>query len=444
MANDHIQSTQKELQEHSHFKRVFVWYFVCLVFQYGVTSVFKTVCSRQTSWCWPVPTVCRLQPQSQQADLHLHERWHRHACVWASKGITGITNLKIHFCQEPLSRFDIVWSVPMFQECPVTVCHAGSPQNNCTMALSTTIIRFSPTPPVEPDAQANLDLPKSLDQVPPQHSKSLDPLPAHHRRIPEAARTGSALSCVRSQSECNFQRAEERHDDASPGCRNPQHLSDSSGRRLIKVDSGYSSNLNIQHASSSAAPQNSQQWEGPSSVSSSAYVGGLGIPPPFPAEGLHYVPVPSFKAAGLFDLPHQGDMQTLLSTRSYFNSQLAQQYLPPDAPVHPGAYHTGTLGNGLFAVSSTGTSFLFTLIIQGSFSILIYTLTAPFFPGMPSTNLAVKHIVAPSGPLGISGPHHIPRPHQSQQDVGLLGKPYPQYGVESLMSCESEEPRSQM
>lgn len=58
---------------------------------------------------------------------------------------------------------------------------------------------------------------------------------------------------------------------------------------------------------------------------------------------------------------------------------------------------------------------------------------------MPSTDLAVKHI---SGPLGISGPHHIPRPHQSQQDIGLLGKPYPQYGVESLLSCEFEELRA--
>lgn len=61
---------------------------------------------------------------------------------------------------------------------------------------------------------------------------------------------------------------------------------------------------------------------------------------------------------------------------------------------------------------------------------------------MPSTDLAVKHISAPSGPLGISGPHHIPRPHQSQQDIGLLGKPYPQYGVESLLSCEFEELRT--
>lgn len=242
------------------------------------------------------------------------------------------------------------------------------------MALSTTIIRFSPTPPVEPEARSNLDLPKSLDQVPPQHSKSLDPLPAHHCKSPEPPRSGSALSCVRSQSECNFQRAQDRPDDASPGCRNPHHLSDSSGRQLIKVDSGYSSNLNIQHASSSAAPQSSQQWEGPRPVSTSAYAGGLGIPPTCSAEGLRYVPIPNVKATGLFDLPHQGDMQSLLATHSFFNSQLAQQY----APVHPGAYHAGTLDNGLFAVSSTGTSFLFTFIIQGSLSITIYSPNSTF------------------------------------------------------------------
>lgn len=267
----------------------------------------------------------------------------------------------------------------MFEKCLVTVCHAGSPQNNSTMALSTTIIRFSPTPSIEPDAQSNLDLPKSLDQVPPQHSKSLDPLPAHHCKSPDPPRSGSALSCVRSQSECNFHRTQERPDDASPGCRNPHRLSDSSGRQLVKVDSGYSSNLNLQHASSSAAPHNSQRWEGPSSVTTPAYVGGLGIPPSYPAEGLHYVPIPNFKPAGLFDLPHQGDMQSLLATRSFFNSQLAQQYLAPEAPVHPGAYHAGTLGNALFAVSSTGMCFLFTFIIQGSLSITIVCPTSTFF-----------------------------------------------------------------
>ncbi|TWW79708.1 Centrosomal protein of 192 kDa [Takifugu flavidus] len=326
---------------------------------------------------------------------------------------------QLSICSSPgLSRLTYIsmnegtgMSMSEQQKCLVANYHAGFPQNNSSMALSTTIIRFSPTPPVEPDSQSNLDLiqTKGLNQVPPQHSKSLDPLPAHHCKSPDPPQTGSALSCVRSQSECNFHCPPDRTDDGSAGCRAPQHLSDPSGRQLTKVDSGYSSNLNIQHASSSAAPQHSQQWERPGSVSSSAYVGGLGIPvPSYSTEGLHYVPIPNFKATGLIDLPHQGDMQSLLAARSLFTSQIAQQYLAPEAPLHPGAYHAGTLGTGLFALSSTG------------------------FP----SDLAAKHIPPTSGPLGFSGSHHIPRPHQSQQDIGLLGKPYPQYGVESLMSCQ--------
>lgn len=235
------------------------------------------------------------------------------------------------------------------------------PQNNCTMALSTTIIRFSPTPPVEPDAQSNLDIlgqPKSLDQVPPQHSKSLDPLPAQTCKSPEPLGGSSALSCTRSQSECNYHCPGDRTGDLSTGCRNHKHLSESSVRQLTKMDSGYCSNVNIQQTNSTAAPQSSQQWGAAGSVSS--YTGGLGIPPSYTSEGLHYVPIPSFKpqCSGLIDLPHQGDMQSLLSGRSLFNSQLAQHYLGPEAQLHPGAYHVGATGNGLFSVSSTGMSFL--------------------------------------------------------------------------------------
>lgn len=285
--------------------------------------------------------------------------------------------------------------VCLYFKCLVSNDHAGSPQNNCTMALSTTIIRFSPTPPAEPDVQSNLDLPKSLNQVPPQHSKSLDPLPAHHCKSPDPPRTGSALSCVRSQSECNFHHPQDTT-DGSAGCRNPQHPSDSGGRQLTKVDSGYSSNLNIQHASGSTAPQNSQQWERPSSVSSSAYVGGLGIPPSYSTEGLHYVPIPNFKATGLIDLPHQGDMQSLLAPRPLFTSQLAQQYLAPEAPLHPGAYHAGTMGNGLFSVASAGMSFLSTfiahyvlynLLLDSKMSMTMFSPTWTFFKACPATLL---------------------------------------------------------
>lgn len=237
------------------------------------------------------------------------------------------------------------------------------------MALSTTIIRFSPTPPVEPDAPSNLDVldqPKALDQVAPQHSKSLDPLPAQPCKSPEPPCGGSALSCIRSQSECNFHCPGDRSGELS-GCRNHKHLSDSSVKQLIKVDSGYCSNLNIQQTSSSAAPQNSQQWGGASSAaaaasSSSVYAGGLVMPPSYSSEGLQYMPIPSFKppCASLIDLPQQGDMQSLLAGRSLFNSHLAQQYLGPDAPLHPGAYHVGAVGNGLINVSSTGMFFLST------------------------------------------------------------------------------------
>lgn len=207
------------------------------------------------------------------------------------------------------------------------------------MALSTTIIRFSPTPPVEAEAQTNLDsngAPKSLDNVQPQHCKSLDPLPAEQRKSPEHSRSGSALSCTRSQSDCNYKCP----GDVSAGCRNHKHVSESDIRKLGKVDSGYSSNLYIPQ-SNSAAPQGSQQW-------------GLSLPPPYSAEGLHYAPIPSFKpqCLGLMDLPHKADIQCVLTRRSLVNSQLPLQYSGPEAALHP--FHVGPAGNTLYSMSSTG------------------------------------------------------------------------------------------
>lgn len=238
--------------------------------------------------------------------------------------------------------------------CGVMGCSPCSrPQTNCTMALSTTIIRFSPTPPVGPDAQSDLDIisrSKSLDQVQPQHSKSLDPLPAKPCKSPELARTASSLSCTRSQSECNYHCREDR-----PVELHHKNLSESNARQLTKVDSGYCSNVNIQ--------QSSQQWGAAGSASSAVYPGGLGVPPAYSSEGLHYVPIPSFKPqCPRIDLPHQADMQSLLAGRPFFNSQMAQQYLGPDGPLHSGGYHVGATGNGLFTVASTGMSFLPTFI----------------------------------------------------------------------------------
>lgn len=232
-------------------------------------------------------------------------------------------------------------------------------QNNCSMALSTTIIRFSPTPPVEPETQSHLDLldrPKSLDQVQPQHSKSLDPLPAPLCQSPQPSHASSALSCTRSQSESNFNFPGGR--SAELGAAFGKHLPDSGVRQLVKVDSGYCSNLNVQQSSSSAA---APQWGAAASLPSSTYVSGLGMPPTYPSEGLHYIPIPGLKpqCASLIDLPHQGDVQSLLAGRALFNSQLPQHYLGPEVPMHPGGYHVGATGNSLFRMSSTGRSFPF-------------------------------------------------------------------------------------
>lgn len=234
------------------------------------------------------------------------------------------------------------------------------------MALSTTIIRFSPTPPVEPEPHSNLglpDRPKSLDQVQPQHSKSLDPLPAQLSQSPQTSHASSALCCTRSQSESNFDFPGARSGDSGQTFR--KHPMDTGVRQLVKVDSGYCSNLNIQQSSNNSsgatAVPSCRQWGGAPSVPSAAYVAGLAMPTTYPSEGLHYMPVPVLKpqCSSLIDLPHQGDVQSLLAGRSLFNSQLNQHCLGPEVPIHPGSYHVAAAGNSLFGLSSTGQTFFF-------------------------------------------------------------------------------------
>lgn len=264
-------------------------------------------------------------------------------------------------------------------------------KNDCTMALSTTIVRFSPTPPSEPDLQSsvdNLGLAKSLDQAQP-HSKSLDPIPPPGSRSPSGSRSGSVLGCSRTQSECNYQCT------VADKSGNQKLLTDSNVRQLTKVDSGYCSNLNIQHTSSSTAPPGTQQWA-PSCPISSVY-------------GANYVPIPSFKPQppGMVDRPPKGDLQMLCSGRPLFTPQLPQHYLGPEAALQPSIYHMKT-GNGLYGA----------------------------LPGMSSSDLTGRSVQSVSAPLGISGPvgpEHLLRPLQSQQDLGLMGKPYSQFGAEALV-----------
>ncbi|XP_074538794.1 centrosomal protein of 192 kDa isoform X2 [Halichoeres trimaculatus] len=294
------------------------------------------------------------------------------------------------------------------------------PQNNCTMALSTTIIRFSPTPPQEPETQVNLEVPDppaSLDQMQPQHSKSLDSLP---RSLESCC--GPALTCTRSQSECKYHSPGEVPGDLLAGNRGQEPLTESNLRQLTKVDSGYCSNLNIQQTSTAAAPQSSQQRGASPSGSFSMYGGGLGILPSYSAEGLCYVPIPRSKpqCAGLMDFPNTGDMQSLSTGHTLFNSQLAQQYSGAKALICPGVYNVGAGGAGPCSLSTTG---------------------------IPNSHLVERHTNHASGPLGTSRtarPHDLPQTHQCKQEMGMLGKAYGYNGAEPLVGGALEELKGQV
>nr|XP_057909656.1 centrosomal protein of 192 kDa isoform X3 [Doryrhamphus excisus] len=254
-------------------------------------------------------------------------------------------------------------------------------KNNCTMALSTTIIRISPTPPVEPDAPSNKD--------PPKQSQSLEELPVQYCQ--KISHGGTPLSCTRSQSEC--------------GCPSLQTLthenpSESNGTKLTKVDSGYCSHSHIPQSNTTAAPQTSEHWGAPTSVSS-LFSGGFHA-------------LPNLKPAypGMMNLMQQGDVQSLLAGPA-LNSQLAQQYLGSDVLLNPGMYNVGASGSGLYSISSSGVS---------------------------NSEPPVRHVHPTVWPLGMTaapGSHYLPRSAQNHQDMGV--KLFSQFGAEPLLAGGLEE-----
>ncbi|XP_038832402.1 centrosomal protein of 192 kDa-like [Salvelinus namaycush] len=294
-------------------------------------------------------------------------------------------------------------------------------KSNGTMSLSTTIVRASPTPPVDgADTQSpsgqDLPLHRSTDILcPPRQSKS--PESPHHSDGPPRGsvdlRSGSGLGFTRSQSECNYHCGNDRDYDLL------KRHSVPNSHRLTKVDSGYSSHLNIQQPSGMGG-QGNQQWSGVSAQGSEVYPGartGFGLPS---SEDLCYVPISSFKPQGsMVDLPP--GVPSLLTGRSLFSSQLAQQNLGSDGALHPGLplpapyRHMAAAGNDLYghAMSSR----------LG-----------------PNVDPSVRHLHS-SGGLGVSGPggpggpgglYHCSNPHLKPLDPGLMeGNPYSQSCVAS-------------
>uniref|UniRef100_A0A9J8D3K7 Centrosomal protein 192 n=1 Tax=Cyprinus carpio carpio TaxID=630221 RepID=A0A9J8D3K7_CYPCA len=192
-------------------------------------------------------------------------------------------------------------------------------KKNTSMALSTTIIRASPTPPVEPFDNGNV------------LSSSKSPEPLCHSEIPGLNKKTSELG---SGSQSDF------HKDYRNRYSKGHHQSEPGPRLYPQGDSGYSSKLNIQHSSGTATEQAHQVL--PHVLGSGSSFGA--------ADDLTYGPVPSYTSQGaLPNLPNH------LTGRSLFSSQLAQQYLSSEGPLHAPPYQIGG-PSGLYGVSAANPS----------------------------------------------------------------------------------------
>lgn len=183
------------------------------------------------------------------------------------------------------------------------------------MALSTTIIRASPTPPVEPFDNGNV------------LSSSKSPEPLCHSEIPGPNKKTSELG---SHSQSDF-RKDFGNEYSKGNCQ-----SEPGPRLYTQGDSGYSSKLNIQHSSGTTSEQARQVL--PHVLGSGSCFGAV--------DDLTYGSVPSYTSQGaLTNLPN------LLTGRSLFGSQLAQQYLSSEGPLHAHPYQIGG-SSGLYGVSA--------------------------------------------------------------------------------------------
>ncbi|XP_067305284.1 centrosomal protein of 192 kDa isoform X2 [Pseudorasbora parva] len=195
-------------------------------------------------------------------------------------------------------------------------------KKNTSMALSTTIIRASPTPPVEPFENGNV------------LSSLKSPEPFCHSEVPRLNQKTSELGS-RCQSESDFHKEQN-------GYANGNRQSEPGPRLYTQGDSGYLSKLNIQHPPGTAAEPAHQllphglgsgSGSGPGSYFSAA-------------DDLAYGSVPSYSSQGTMP-----NLPSLLTGRSLFSSHLAQQYLSSEGPLHAPSYPIGG-PPGLYGVSA--------------------------------------------------------------------------------------------
>ncbi|XP_052003508.1 centrosomal protein of 192 kDa-like isoform X2 [Xyrauchen texanus] len=191
-------------------------------------------------------------------------------------------------------------------------------KKNTSMALSTTIVRASPTPPVEPFDNENV-----LGSL-----KSPEPL--CHAQVPGLTQKTSEMGS-HSQSDSDFQK-DYKIEYGKGNCQ-----SEPGPRLYTERDSGFSSKLNIQHPPGTATEQLLPNVLGSGSR--------FGI-----ADDLTYGSVPSYSSLGAMP-NHPTTVPTLLTGCSLFSTQLAQQYLGSEGPLHAPAYQIRG-PSGLYGVSA--------------------------------------------------------------------------------------------
>lgn len=195
------------------------------------------------------------------------------------------------------------------------------------MSLSTTIIRASPTPPVEP-ADAN----KPIHQT---HNGELSLQLSCHAKSPgsnqQMSEHGSHI-----QSDCNIHK-DYRHEFGPVNHQSMSHPS-----LYAQIDSGYSSNLNINNQPGALMEQNIKQVTNNPSAGSEAFFGSQYGPPAtsYKSESLRYGLAPNSQGA-LSDL--NCGIPNLLNGRPLFSTQVPQQYLSTEGSLQASSYHIGPI-----------------------------------------------------------------------------------------------------
>ncbi|MCJ8728567.1 hypothetical protein PDJAM_G00005970 [Pangasius djambal] len=241
-----------------------------------------------------------------------------------------------HCCSPSISRLTYL-SINENTTLPTPNHH----QKNNSMSLSTTIIRASPTPPIEP-----------VDANKPIHQTHNGDLSSQSSCLTETSGPNQQTSEHGShiQNECNI------HKDYRHECGSVNRQSESHPSLYAQVDSGYSSNLNINNQPGGPMEQNTNQVPNIAGAGSEAFLGSQYGPPPtsYKSEPLRYGLAPNSQGA-LPDL--NCGVPTLLTGRSLFHSsgtQLPQQYLSAEGSLQASSYHIGPLA-GLYGVPAVMT-----------------------------------------------------------------------------------------